>query len=450
MSSVALPPAFAENMRQQLGEAYPAFLAALEQTPPVSIRWNPVKTDAQPTGADPVPWEPWAEYLPERPVFTLDPKFHAGAYYVQEASSMLIGAVVRQLFRESGPVKALDLCAAPGGKSTHLAATLPSDSLLLANEVIKSRYSVLRYNLAKWAYPHTWTSSLDPERFRPLRQFFDFVLVDAPCSGEGLFRRDTAARAEWSTEAVMLCAGRQQRILQEAAPLVAPGGYLLYSTCTYNARENLDNWEWLRSEWGLESVVLDLPATEWGLTPLATGAYQCYPHRLRGEGFFFALLRNTRTEDPAAPPATAFKHWQSLTRRESALAAEWLSPDRELRLYQDTRGNWQALGQRWEEAARQIATALGRVDLGFPVGVPKGKNFVPAPELAFRPAANPPGVIDVDRETALSLLRKETPNLASPTRGWQLVRYAGLGLAWIKHLGNRYNNYYPKEWRIRM
>lgn len=450
MSSVAIPAAFAENMRIQLGEEYPAFVASLADSPPVSIRWNPAKApDFPPAAADRVPWEPRAEYLAERPVFTLDPRFQAGAYYVQEASSMLVGAIARRLFAAERPVKALDLCAAPGGKSTHLAAALPTGSLLLANEVIKSRYSVLRYNLAKWAYPHTWTTSLDPERYRPLAGFFDLVLVDAPCSGEGLFRRDAAARAEWSPDNVRLCAGRQQRILGEAAPLVAPGGYLLYSTCTYNAQENLDNLRWLRTEFGLESVTVPLPE-EWGLAAVDVGAYQCYPHRVRGEGFFITVLRNTTAGAAASPREPAFKHWTPLAGTERARAAAWLEDSSDLDFFVDSRGNWQALGKAWESAARGVAAALGRVDLGFPLGVPKGKSFVPAPELAFRPTILPPATLEANKETALALLRKETPLLTAAKPGWYLVHYAGLGLAWVKHLGNRYNNYYPKEWRIRM
>jgi 16S rRNA C967 or C1407 C5-methylase (RsmB/RsmF family)/NOL1/NOP2/fmu family ribosome biogenesis protein len=450
MSSLLLPPAFAADMQRRLGDEYAAFLRALAQPPPVSIRWNSAKAGDRPAApADRVPWEPRAEYLPARPVFTLDPLFHAGAYYVQEASSMLIGAVVRQLFARDVPIKALDLCAAPGGKSTHLAAAMPPHSLLLSNEVIKSRYATLRYNLTKWGYPHTWTSNLDPERFRSLTGFFDLVLVDAPCSGEGLFRRDPDAIAEWSPVAVMRCVGRQQRILREAASLVAPGGYLVYATCTYNEKENLQNRQWLQTEADLEPVPIELPP-EWGAEAIAPGAYQCYPHRLRGEGFFFALLRNTAAHAPAAPPAPAFKHWKPLPRGEQAQAAAWLTSGEDFAGFSDRNGRWHLLGRRWEEAARQLAAALGRVDIGRPIGTPKGKNFVPAPELALHASVRAPDVLDVDRDTALAILRKDTPSLAATGRGWHLVRYEGQGLAWVKLLGNRYNNYYPQGWRIRM
>ncbi|MEM9931827.1 MAG: RsmB/NOP family class I SAM-dependent RNA methyltransferase, partial [Bacteroidota bacterium] len=219
-----LPTAFTDQMQQQLGADYAAFAESLEGDAPVSIHCHPNKPMQLAFDKAEVPWYDHAFYLAKRPSFTLDPSFHAGAYYVQEASSMLVAAAFRQLFPEDRPLRILDLCAAPGGKTTLLAANLPPNSWLLANEVIRSRHQILRYNVAKWGMANVFTSNHDVEDFVGLAGLFDLVLVDAPCSGEGLFRKDKAAREEWSPEHVQHCAARQGRILRATLDLVAPGG----------------------------------------------------------------------------------------------------------------------------------------------------------------------------------------------------------------------------------
>ena len=255
MQSFHLPDAFAAQMQQQLGSDYEAFAAALATPPPVSIRLNPRKPAVDIVGLTPVPWCAEGFYLPSRPVFTLDPLFQAGAYYVQEASSMLLAEAIRQTvgkrkpYAGQAPLKALDLCAAPGGKSTLLASALPPHSVLVCNEVIRSRVPVLRENIDKWGYANVVVSHHDPDDFAPLAGFFDLVMIDAPCSGEGLFRKDPKAMNEWSPEHVMLCAARQGRILAASAPLVAEDGWLIYSTCTYNDAENRQAMQWLCRAW---------------------------------------------------------------------------------------------------------------------------------------------------------------------------------------------------------
>src|SRR5574344_2855112 len=233
-----LPEKFSSYTAELFGkESYESFLRALEEDAPVSVRLNPVKSFGfQEEGK--VPWCEQGYYLSERPTFTFDPLFHSGCYYVQEASSMFLDAVLRHYV--SRPVRMLDLCAAPGGKSTLACSALPEGSLLVANELIRSRAQILSENLIKWGYPNCIATNNDPKDFSFLRGFFDLIIVDAPCSGEGMFRKDANALQEWSPENVDLCSKRQLRILYDIWDCLAPEGTLIYSTCTFNERENED------------------------------------------------------------------------------------------------------------------------------------------------------------------------------------------------------------------
>ncbi|RMG68901.1 MAG: RsmB/NOP family class I SAM-dependent RNA methyltransferase, partial [Bacteroidetes bacterium] len=294
-----LPPAFAQRVQQQLGPEWPAFQAALTQPAPVSLRWQAAKVAAPDLPS--IPWAGQGAYLPERPAFAADPWWHGGAYYVQEASSMLMELALRQHADLSQPLRVLDLCGAPGGKATHLASLLMGDSLLVANEVIRSRAGILAENLARWGAPQAIVTQNDPRDMAALPGFFDVMVVDAPCSGEGLFRRDPEAIGEWSEGNLQLCAERQRRILMDAWPALRPGGLLLYSTCTFFPGENQENLAWLAQETRAESLPLDLDPA-WGWTRQTSGqlfGYQAWPHRVQGEGFFLAVLRKAG-ESPAA------------------------------------------------------------------------------------------------------------------------------------------------------
>ena len=297
-----LPPAFVERIKKQLGAEAEAFFQALETPAPVSIRRNPGKATAcneleiTEGKTTPVPWCPDAVYLEGRPVFTLDPLFHGGAYYVQEASSMFLHHVLKQLLPPT-PVRMLDLCAAPGGKSTLAASLLPPGSLLVSNEVIRSRAAILKENLIKWGQDNTVVTQSDPAAFRALEGAFDFLLVDAPCSGEGMFRKDPASIREWSENNLRLCSERQQRILADSWACLRLGGVLIYSTCTYNPAENERIIEWLIAGGEAESIPLSCPFP--GIMPADSTAcaFRFYPHKTAGEGFFLAALRKTAGKD---------------------------------------------------------------------------------------------------------------------------------------------------------
>ena len=300
--------------------AYPAFLAALQEPAPVSIRLNPAKPS--PSGLPlstlaPVPWHPRGCYLPERPVFTLDPAFHAGAYYVQEASSMFLYAALRQTADFSRPLRALDLCAAPGGKSTLLADMLNPAGLLVANEVIRPRTAILRENLEKWGVPNLAVSGAEVEEYAALEDFFDVVVTDAPCSGEGLFRKDPDAVKEWSPASVELCWGRQRRILAAAVSDMSVHGrngdlesYLLADKVFHRTLLEASGNEMFRSLTGVVNEVL-AGRTHHGMMPATPNPVAIALHddvaraiRLRDPEAAEASMRAIITEAAAAvsPP----------------------------------------------------------------------------------------------------------------------------------------------------
>lgn len=444
------PQPFIQELKAQLGSEYADFEAALQQSPPVSIRYNSAKVPDFPT-EDAVQWCAQARYLAARPVFTLDPLFHAGGYYVQEASSMLIGEALAQAVDLSEPLRVLDLCAAPGGKTTLLASKLSPDSLLLANEVIRSRVMILKENVQKWGLPNVYVSNHDPEDLGKLEGFFDVILVDAPCSGEGLFRKDPAAVDEWSLENVQTCAGRQKRILSAAMPLLSAGGVLIYCTCTYNDAENQDSSAFVVADGQFEEVKLQLPA-EWGIVAKSIG-YQCYPHKVRGEGFFLSVFRKTAHVDSFyynMEKGGRPRSFKSLHKKQLTEISRWLKEPDEFSFYEKPNGDVIALLESQKEDLIVLDNILFAKGLGLEMGSFKGTDFIPSHALALSTAVSDElPRLELTEGEALQFLKKENL-LFDASKGWLLVTYQGLGLGWVKGLGNRINNYLPKDWRIRM
>ena len=282
-------------------ELYARFAQALDVEPVVSIRHNMKKYTAE-RDAVAVPWATQGYYLPERPLFTADPLFHAGCYYVQEASSMFVEQVVRQYVSE--PVRALDLCAAPGGKSTHLLSALPQGSMLVSNEPMPLRAQILAENVTKWGNPASVVTKNMPADFASFKDFFDFILVDAPCSGEGMFRKEPKAVEQWSVSNVEMCAERQKEILSDIWKSLRPGGLLVYSTCTFNSEENEQNVRWIAEELGAEVLELNV-SPDWGITGSLADenlpVYRFIPGATDGEGFFLAVLRKDGEASLAQP-----------------------------------------------------------------------------------------------------------------------------------------------------
>ena len=306
-----LPSSFTDYTRALLGvEEYEKLAAALEGEQPVSIRLNEDKLPESSfslfrSSLEHVPWSAAGYYLDKRLTFTFDPLFHAGCYYVQEASSMFVEQALRRYVGE-GPVVMLDLCAAPGGKSTHARSVLPAGSLLVANEVIRNRSQVLAENLTKWGHSGVVVTNNDPADFSSLTDFFDVILTDVPCSGEGMFRKDPVAVSEWSGENVEICWQRQRRIVTDIWPCLKPGGILIYSTCTYNTKENEENIRWIRDEFGAEVLPLEI-STDWNITGnLLSGEdfppIVSYPIGRRGKDLF------------GSSPQTGRERWEYLGR----------------------------------------------------------------------------------------------------------------------------------------
>ena len=450
MDKINLPITFLDTIRQQLPNEIKGFVESLDDAPPTSIRINSSKQFPEIQGIQSIPWNSNGYYLPQRPIFTLDPHFHAGAYYVQEASSMFLGHLVRQLFTtKDAPKLALDLCAAPGGKSTLLLQELPPNSLLVANEIIKGRFNILKENLIKWGNPNYVVTNHDSQDFANLNGRFDLVLVDAPCSGEGLFRKDPNAINEWSLDHVKLCSARQKRILGDAAKLVKENGYLIYSTCTYNPSENQENVKWLAENFDLSLVDFDIPEA-WGILKTSYG-YQFYPHRVKGEGFFIACLKHNNNYGSRKGSIKPFGSLKRVPKKQHAIFFPLIVKPKSYEYFESPKGELIAISKQHLEMVQLISQQLKRTIAGTTIGQIKHQQFIPAHDLAVSTIIQEdlPG-ITVAKQAALEFLKKLPIEVGSTPPGWNVVKYEGNNLGWIKVLKNRVNNYYPKNWRIRM
>jgi 16S rRNA C967 or C1407 C5-methylase (RsmB/RsmF family)/NOL1/NOP2/fmu family ribosome biogenesis protein len=446
-----LPDDFIDRMTGQLGNDSSAFFDALQRDSPVSIRLNPFKPfdeTARFDKAEVIPWCQSGRYLPVRPSFTLDPYFHAGCYYVQEASSMYIGRVVEEFLATRSVSMALDLCAAPGGKSTHLRSILPDDCLLVSNEVIPSRNQVLCQNLAKWGHPATVVIRNEPEEIGVSGVLFDLIVVDAPCSGEGMFRKDPAAVSEWSLSSVTACSLRQRRILEAALQALAPGGLLIYSTCTWSPEEDQGITKWLSAEHGLMAV--PLPAFP-GIRMEEGGAF-FYPHLVRGEGFFVNAFIKPESAVADNKLTGFIKRKRAPVVKDASLEAfkKQYFPDPALICFRAGEQGWvlpEVHFEKWE----QLHSRMRIFSSGTRAAEKKGDNWIPAPEAALSVSlVETCSRTEVDEERALRYLRGESIPIERAAGGWQLVTFNGFGLGWGKAVQGRLNNGYPKEWRIRM
>lgn len=437
----------------------------------ISVRWNPHKSitkngdlysiDQHFPGSEPIPWEPMGRYLSDRPVFTLDPLFHAGIYYVQEASSMIVGRVAKTI-RDTmgGNVKILDLCAAPGGKSTHLLSLMRPDDLIVSNEVIRARASILTENLIKWGAPNSVATSNDPEHFVPLGQIFDLIIVDAPCSGEGLFRKDPAAIGEWSPTAVDHCALRQQRILSAIWSVLKPGGCLIYSTCTFNRKENDEQAIRLVSEVDAvsERVAMDdfigVREDEIKITANDTPIwiYRCLPDKVRGEGLTFSVLRKPvaskfGTALYESGPKNRFHPKNRLKVKSTTGIASALDDHWEWAEVYNEKKSW-SVPEQFSHDISLLSEHLYIVHAGIESGDLERPPHSISMSSSYRHGYF--NEIEIDHEMALRYLRRESIPSDKSLRGIHVVTYQGIPLGFGKAVNGRINNHYPMEWRIRM
>lgn len=416
-----------------------------------SIRVNPLKCKIEnvkfKTSA--VPWSSFGYYLEQRPSFTLDPFLHAGCYYVQEASSMFLEQALRQTTDLSQNLKVLDLCAAPGGKSTLIQSLISAESLLVSNEVIKSRSNILQENVTKWGGMNVVVTSNDPKDFSRLPNFFDVMVIDAPCSGSGLFRRDPTAVEEWSASSVLLCSQRQQRIVADALPALKENGVLIYCTCSYSMEEDEAVIDWLCDEFDVEHLQLNIDES-WNIvqsfTPKHKAAcYRFYPNKLKGEGFFLACLQKKDGEE-------AGYSWKQktakLAKSELQAMAAWIDTGTPFHLFRH-KDDVIAVPPGFETIIPLLQDRLYLRQAGVTAGKLVNNALIPEHALALSTICNNSvPKISLNHEQALQYLRKAEFFTGTEHRGWALMQYEGHNLGWAKLLANRLNNYYPKEWRI--
>ena len=399
-------------------------LLSLNTDSPISIRRNPFKKMADLSVKSNVAWCENGYYLTERPSFIKDPLFHAGAYYPQEAGSMFLDTVLRQLNLPESP-RVLDLCASPGGKSTLIASWLQNKGLLVSNEVIHARSKVLKENMTKWGVNNSIVTSNDPADFERLPNYFDLIIVDAPCSGEGMFRKDKDARNEWSMDNVHLCTARQKRIVMDVWEALQPGGYLVYSTCTFNAEENEENVRWILSETGADLVTISTDFFKKGRGDIG---YYALPFEIDTEGFYIAVLRK---KGESKPRKLSLKKKLDLTSfSDEKLKYYYFSTENSVVRWKDFLFS---VPTEYLEDVYYLYTLLHTIKLGTEIGEVTQKGWNPKEGLALNP----------------SLQTSDTFSLAGK-QGYYLITFQNEPLGWIKHLGNRFNNLYPKEWRIKM
>jgi len=361
---------------------------------------------------------------------------------------------VEQAFRQIEHGKdriVLDLCAAPGGKSTHLLSLMDSSDLLVANEVIRSRVSVLDENIRKWGHQNVVVCSNDPADFSNLDGMFDVILVDAPCSGEGLFRRDASAIQQWSVDNTNLCSTRQRRILSDVWPALKNGGYLIYSTCTFNPAENEENLKWLAENNEVESIRIPIQES-WGVEEIERNdlfGYRFLPHKVKGEGFFLTLIRKKDGND-FYPISKKIKSRLEKMQKQFDEVRNWLSTsDSEFFAKSEF---LIAFPESKIPVLNALSEQLRVISFGLPVAQFKKNDLLPEHTFALSVDRNPHifESIELDLRDALFYQKKDEIRINSATKGWVLVQFKGVPLGFVKNLGNRANNYFPKEWRIRM
>ena len=450
-----LPEQFVARTREAIGaEAAERLLDAIATCEPVvSIRANSHKGARPSADASKVAWEPTGAYLEARPLFAGDPSWHQGRYYVQDASSMAIGEVVRRLvkefFGEGHALRYLDACAAPGGKSIAALEALPEGSFLVANEYDGQRANILAENLARYGSPNVAITRGDTRHLGKMGAVFDIIGADVPCSGEGMMRKDETAVAQWSPNLVEQCAELQKEILHNLWKALKPGGFLIYSTCTFNRQENEENVGMLIEDYGAESIDLGLDSYEGVIRSEVDGihGYRFMPGHVRGEGLFISVLRK--------PGALTEK-----MKRPGKAPKENANARRFAEQYLKGATDYALTGTERIEARPIAHLSLcsilekhpSALRIGLPIAELRGKELAPTHELALSMALRGDvASVELDLPQALAYLRRETPPLPEGCpKGYVAVTYGEYALGWMKNIGNRANNQLPEYLKLRL
>lgn len=447
MNAMQLPEDHLRALRNQLGDEVDDLLLAYEQVAPTSLRIHPIK-GLIPINAQRVLWSETGYYLQERPSFTHDPLFHAGCYYVQEASSMSIEVAWQQHAATIENPMVLDLCAAPGGKSTHLLSLLNGKGFLVSNEVIKTRAQVLAENCIKWGFDNVAVISEDPAVIGKQAGLFDVIMADVPCSGEGLFRRDVKAIAEWSMDNVKLCSARQQRIIHDIWPSLNEGGLLFYSTCTFNPDENENNLAYLQKELEFETLPLAFPEGTVVKEGRCNGVfgYHFYPHLTQGEGFFLAVLRKTSRSN-----SVRFRLPKGISAADKKMVPELknMLHRSDQHIFLQKGEEIVAVPVAHEKLVLHLLDSFHVMHTGIPMAdARKAGKPLHALALSINYKRGYYTEIALSLEDALKFLARQDIHPVNAT-GIHLLTYSGMPLGFINAIGKRSNNLYPQEWRIR-
>ena len=454
-----LPAALIHSLQNAKGFSPEAFERVHALTgQPTSVRINPFKwrhassplTTHHLPLSSPVPWCNTGFYLSERPSFTLDPLFHAGCYYVQEASSMFLEQMIKTVYPDhtTANYKVLDLCAAPGGKTMHLSALFP-EGLIVSNEVIKTRSGILTENAVKWGKENIMVTSNDAGDFKPLQGYFDMIVIDAPCSGSGMFRKDPHAIEAWSLQNVSHCSKRQQRIIDDVWPALKENGILVYATCSYSVEENESILNWISDRHHVEPIRVNLQDS-FGIVETESGAtgmygYRFYPDKIKGEGFFIAGIRKKDVTDVSIPKPKKF----AIASDQECRAIIPFLNDPEQFEYVRANEDVAILKKNDREDMAILFAALYVKKMGVKAGKVVRDELIPAHDLALSTIITSNlKAMDVQVETALDYLRKKNIPADNAARGWNVVRFMSHNLGWAKILANRVNNYYPQQFRI--
>lgn len=449
--STPLPEAFVKTMRESLGEEAESLFAALDTEPAVSLRLNPAKP-AETFDGEEVGWCKWGRYLAERPQFTLDPLLHGGAYYVQEASSQFVAHLLSNHNMEGA--KVLDMCAAPGGKTTIYSTLVGRNGLVVANDINHGRAMALADNVQRWGMGNVVVTCNEPSHIGAFTHWFDVVAVDAPCSGEGMFRKMDEARSEWTSSSPEVCAQRQREILAEAWRVLCPGGTLIYSTCTFNPTEDEGIVEWLMSEYGDELEPVDRVSIneEWGVVCGDIGAFQCfhfYPHKARGEGFFAAIARKSDGTVRRSSPKARRKLFSLPSKADAKELARWVD-DASQHAFMMVGEDIYAYNSAVADSIVTLSENLSVVYSGVLMGRIFKQKLKPEHPLALYVGMNRDVVpmVEVSLDEAIDYLRRNDIAAAQFEEGINVVEYKGIPIGFVKRIGARCNNMYPKDLRI--